>query len=295
MSTLLQLRSFVAVVEEGGFTAASDRLGLSQPAVSRAVSTLEKQLGLPLLTRGRSGIALTAAGSVALDHAREALRHLTLLRSEVSALAGEITGTLSLASLPSATAMMVAPQLRTFTARYPAVTVRLLEGGEQEVRDWLDQGAAEAGVVGLPISGLDSAVLGEQEMVAVVPAGHRLTGRDQVGYAELAKEPFIRSTGGCAEVFMPVARRLGVEFDVAFEARDLAAVLKIAGAGLGVSILPHAGLPDLPDDVVVRPLAPRTVRRLGIAVSASASAPARAFLEQIAGTASATAEPRIGG
>jgi DNA-binding transcriptional LysR family regulator len=282
MPTLLQLNSFVAVVEQGGFTAASRRLGLSQPAVSRAVATLEKELGLPLLVRGRDGLSLTEAGSLALTHAREATRHLTLMRTELAALAGEITGTLSLASLPSVTGTLVAPQLRTFTQRHPAVTIRLLEGSEEEVRDWLDQGAAEAGVVSLPIKGLAAAVLGEQDMVAVVPSDNRLAGWDQVSYAELAKEPFIRSTGGCAEVFTPIARRAGVEFDVAFEAREMSAVLEIVRAGLGVSILPSAGLPDLPDGVVVRPLVPRTVRRLGVAVSASASAPARTFLEQIA-------------
>jgi DNA-binding transcriptional LysR family regulator len=282
MPTLLQLNSFVAVVEQGGFTAASRRLGLSQPAVSRAVATLEKELGLPLLVRGRDGLSLTEAGSLALTHAREATRHLTLIRTELAALAGEITGTLSLASLPSVTGTLVAPQLRTFTQRHPAVTIRLLEGSEEEVRDWLDQGAAEAGVVSLPIKGLAAAVLGEQDMVAVVPSDNRLAGWDQVSYAELAKEPFIRSTGGCAEVFTPIARRAGVEFDVAFEAREMSAVLEIVRAGLGVSILPSAGLPDLPDGVVVRPLVPRTVRRLGVAVSASASAPARTFLEQIA-------------
>jgi len=118
-------------------------------------------------------------------------------------------------------------------------------------------------------------------MVAAVPADNRLADWTEVNYAELAKEPFIRSTGGCAEVYTPVARRAGVEFDVAFEAREMSAVLEIVRAGLGVSIVPSAGLPDLPDGVVVRPLVPKTVRRLGIAVSASASAPARALLEQI--------------
>jgi len=114
-----------------------------------------------------------------------------------------------------------------------------------------------------------------------VPATNRLANWSEVDYAELAKEPFIRSTGGCAEVYVPVARRAGVEFDVAFEAREMSAVLEIVRAGLGVSILPSVGLPALPDDVVVRPLVPRTVRLLGIAVSASASAPARTFLEEI--------------
>jgi DNA-binding transcriptional LysR family regulator len=61
----------------------------------------------------------------------------------------------------------------------------------------------------------------------------------------------------------------------------MSAVLEIVRAGLGVSIMPSAGLPDLPDGVVVRPLVPKTVRHLGVAVSASASAAARAFLDQI--------------
>ena len=282
MTTLLQLKSFVTVVDQGGFTAASRRLGLSQPAVSRAVATLEKELRLPLLVRGRDGVSLTEAGALALTHAREALRQLTLMRTEVAALSGEVTGTLSLASLPSVTATLVAPQLRVFAERYPAVTIRLLEGSEEEVRDWLDQGAAEAGVVSLPARGLDAAVLGHQDMVAVVPAANRLAAWREVSYADLAKEPFVRSTGGCAEVFTPVARRVGVDFDVAYQAREMSAVLEIVRAGLGVSIMPSAGLPDLPDGVVVRPLVPKTVRRLGVAVSASASAAARAFLEQIA-------------
>jgi len=281
MPTVLQLKSFISVVDEGGFTAAGRQLDLTQPAVSRAVATLEKELGLALLIRGRDGLVLTDAGAVALTHAREAVRHLGLMRSEVAALAGEITGTLALASLPSVTGTFIAPHLRSFTERHPGVAVRLLEGSEPEVRDWLDQGAAEAGVVSLPIKGLDVVPLGEQDFVAVVPADHRLAGWTEVDYAALAKEPFIRSTGGCAEVFTPIARRSGVEFDVAFEAREMSAVLEIVRAGLGVSILPSAGM-DVPDGVVAMPLVPKTVRRLGIAVSASASAPARAFLEQIA-------------
>ena len=281
MSTLLQLKSFLSVVDEGGFTAASRLLDLSQPAVSRAVATLERELGLPLLIRGRDGLTLTDAGAVALTHAREAVRHLGLMRSEVAALAGEVTGTLALASLPSVTGTVIAPHLRSFAERHPGVTIRLLEGSEAEVRDWLDQGAAEAGVVSLPIKGLDAAALGEQDFVAVVPADSRLAGWAEIDYAELAKEPFIRSTGGCAEVYLPIARRDGVEFDVAFEAREMSAVLEIVRAGLGVSILPSTGL-EVPDGVVTLPLVPKTVRRLGIAVSAAASAPARAFLEQIA-------------
>lgn len=115
----------------------------------------------------------------------------------------------------------------------------------------------------------------------MVPDGSWLAAKDAVGYADLAKEPFVRGTGGAADVFMPVARKAGVRFDLAFEAREIAAALEIVAAGLGVSILPGAGLPELPG-VAVRPLVPRTVRHLGVAVSASASVAARAFLKQVA-------------
>lgn len=281
MPTPLQLKTFMTVVDQGGFTAASRRLGLSQPAVSRAIATLEKELGLPLFVRRQGGLSLTEAGSIALTHAREAVRQMTLMCTEIAALGGDLAGTLRLASLPTATAALVAPQLQTFAQRHPAVTIRLLEGSEEEVRDWLDQGVVEAGVVSLPVKGLDAAVLGDQILVAVVPADSRLASKHTIGYADLADRPFVRGTGGCADVFMPIARKAGVEFDLAFDAREIAAALEIVRAGLGVSILPRAGLPELPG-VVVRPLVPQTVRRLGVAVSASASGPARAFLDQIA-------------
>ncbi len=282
MATLPQLKTFVTVVDQGGFTAAARRLGLSQPAISRAVTTLEKELGLPLLNRGRDGLSLTTAGTTALTHAREALRHMTLMHSEVASLAGDVTGTLSIASLPTVTATVIAPQLREFAERHPAVEIRLLEGSEEEVRDWLDQGAAEAGVVSLPARGLQTAPLRDQRMVAVAPADSWLASKEVVSYAELANEPFVLGTGGCAEVFNPVARQAGVEFDIAFQAREVSAVLEIVRAGLGVSIVPESAVDQSLDGVVIRQLVPETVRHLGVAVSASASAPARAFLAQIA-------------
>ncbi|MGV0604146.1 LysR family transcriptional regulator [Mycolicibacterium sp. XJ1904] len=281
MPTSVQLTTFVTVAEQGGFTAASRRLGLSQPAVSRTMATLEKELGSKLFVRRRDGLSLTEAGSVALTHAREALRHLTLMRTEVAGIAGDVTGTLRLASLPTATAPFVTPALRAYARRYPAVAIRLLEGSEEEVLDWLDQGVVEAGVVSLPVKGLEAAALGDQTLVAVVPADGKLASKEAVSYVDLANEPFVRGKGGCADVFTPIARQCGVELDLAFDAREIAAALEIVRAGLGVSILPSEGLRDVPG-VVVRPLVPETVRRLGVAVSASASRAARAFLEQIA-------------
>ncbi|MBN9112405.1 MAG: LysR family transcriptional regulator [Pseudonocardia sp.] len=289
--TLLQLKVLIAVAERGGFTAAGAALGMSQPAVSRSVAALEAELGAPLLTRNRDGVTLTEAGVRAVTHAREAVRQSDLLRAEVAAVSGQVTGTLRLASLPSATGTLVAPRLRPFAERYPLVKVRLLEGSDGEVRDWLDQGVVDAAVVTMPAPGLRLELLDSHEMVAVLPAGHPLGARDTVDYEALAAEPFIRSNCGCAQVFESVARQVGVRLDVAFEARELSAVLEMVGAGLGVSIVPAVALRAVPVETIVRPLVPRTVRTLAVAVSASASPAARAFLDEIARNRTGPAVP----
>jgi len=282
MATLQQLQAFLAVVDHGGFTAAGRQLGSSQPAVSRAIASLERELGLPLLMRRADGVGLTEAGTRAIMHARESVRHWQLMAAEISAMAGEVAGILRVASLPFTTDALITPQLRTFAERHPGVEIRILEGGELEIRDWLDQGAVDAGVVSLPAKGLTTAFLAAQDMLAVVPADHRLARLDEICYADLAKEAFVRATGGCARFFMAVARQVGVEFDAAYEARDMAAVVEIVRAGLGVSILPAAAVLHRPPEITVRLLVPRTRRNLAVAINATAGPAAKAFLDQIA-------------
>jgi DNA-binding transcriptional LysR family regulator len=281
--TLLQLRLLLAVADHGGFTAAAERMGMSQPAISRSIAALERELGTALMVRHRDGVTLTEAGTRTAAHADEALRHIDLLRTEAAAVSGQVTGTLRLASLPTATGTLVASHLRSFTERYPQVRVRLLEGSDQEVRDWLDQGAADVGVVTLPAPGLQTVPLDTHDMVAVLPADHRLADQATVTFPALADEPFIRSTGGCAQVFMAAAREAGVRLTIAFEAREMSAVLEMVAAGLGVSILPTLGLPTDLCSAITRPLEPRTPRSLAIAISATAartSAP-KAFIDHM--------------
>jgi DNA-binding transcriptional LysR family regulator len=289
--TLLQLRVLLAVADRGGFTLAAEQIGMSQPAVSRAVAALEDELGAPLFTRRRDGITLTEAGRRAVTHARGALTHFDLLRTEVAAIGGQVTGTLRLASLPSATGTLIAAELGTFAERYPQVQVRLFEGDEPEVRTWLDQGAADVGVISLPAPGREIAVLDTHEMVAALPADHPLAGRARVSISALAGQPFILSTGGCGPLIMAAARNAGIRLDVTYEARELSAIMQMIGTGLGVSIVPTLGLPADLDGIVIRPLEQPPSRTLGIALGNTGPTPAaRAFFDQVA--ASALAAPR---
>ncbi|MFD8767221.1 LysR family transcriptional regulator [Streptomyces mirabilis] len=285
---LSQLRVLLAVAEHGGFTAAAEQTGMSQPHVSRAVAALETDLGTALLVRRRDGVALTEAGQRAVARAREAVRHFDLIRPDVAAAAGQVTGSLRLASLPSATGTLIAARLRTFTDRYPQVRVHLLEGFGPEIRGWLKNGAAEIGVVTLPAPGLHTVPLGADEMVALLPRGHALTAADTVTVQALAREPFILSSGGCRPVILDAAHRADATLDVAYEAGELSAIVAMVGSGLGVSIVPTLGLPADLGGAVTRPLDPPISRALALAVASldDCAPAARAFLDHVQGPCS---------
>lgn len=278
--TFAQLRVLVAVAETGGFTVAAARLEISQPAASRAVAQLERELGAPLLVRTRDGVVLTEAGRRALIHARETLRHARLVREEVAATRDDVRGPLTVASFPTATAQLLPPLLRRFGELHPNVRVHLLEGTDEEVRLWLGGGAADIAMVVLPARGIDTQRLAEDELIAVVPTGHPLATRAAVSLPELADEPFILSSGGCGPLITDAARRARARLAVAYEVRDVATILTMVEAELGVSVVPTLSLAGTSQHVATIRIEPRVPRVLGLAVltGRSPSPATRAFL-----------------
>jgi DNA-binding transcriptional LysR family regulator len=280
--TLSQLRILLAVADHRGFTAAAERIQSTQPAVSRAINALERELRSTLFTRRPDGVTPTEAGAAAIRHAREAIRCVDRLTQDVSAASGRLSGTLRLASLPSATGALLAAPMRAFGHRHPDVRIRLFEGTDQEVRDWIVQGGADVGVVTLPAPGFDCVELGGDEMVAVLPSRHTLAEHASVSLAQLAAEPFVFPTGGCGPLVQGAARRAGVALDVRLEARDPQAIVEMVAADLGVSIMPTLNLPRRPTGIVTRPLEPHLPRMLALALGADAGPAARAFVEELA-------------
>jgi DNA-binding transcriptional LysR family regulator len=279
--TLSQLRILLAVADYGGFTTAAEHVGSTQPAVSRVIRTLERELQASLFIRHRDGVTPTKAGLVAIHYARETIDSADRLRQEVGATAGRLTGTLRLASLPSATGSLLAHPLRAFTERHPHVRVRLFEGTDQEVRDWLSRGGADLGVVTLPAPGYRCTRLGEDEMVAVLPSAHALAGLAPVAVHDLAGYPFIFPGGGCGPLILGATRRAGITLNVAFEAREPQSVLEMVAAGLGISVMPTLNLAHQPEGILTRALHPRLPRILALALGADEVPNAHAFVDEL--------------
>jgi DNA-binding transcriptional LysR family regulator len=184
-----ELQYFVAVAEELHFGHAADRLGISQPPLSRAIQLLERRLGVTLLERSSRGVSLTEAGSVLLREGHAALDAVTAAERRTRR-AGVADGNprLVLVSKAGATVELLAKLLDAFAAEPEAVAVEVLLCGPGEQERLLRDGRADVALLHRPFDstvGLDVEELSTEGQIAVLPAGHPLSTRSELRLADL--------------------------------------------------------------------------------------------------------------
>src|SRR4051812_704010 len=169
---LRRLGLFVAVAEQGSFTAGARAAHVAQPAVSLAIRELETELGAELFVRGRRGATLTAAGEALLGPARQALRDVETAAAAVAAVTGLIAGELDVASLATLAADPVAPIIGRFRSEHPGVTVRLVAPTDPTaLAELVLSGGAEVGVTeqGAANERLHEVPVHDQDLLLVSP------------------------------------------------------------------------------------------------------------------------------
>lgn len=233
---LRKLRYFVAVAEELHYGRAAERLHIAQPVLSRQIRALEEELRVTLFLRDRRGTALTAAGRQLLEDASSLLAGSeALLRRVRSAAEGRRTFTVGF--MPGIT---VTPAVLALTARHPGVDVRLLRTSWDDQAEVLRDGRADVGLVRLPVDqrGLRVRPLFQEPRVVVLPAGHRLAGRESVAIADLAAERLLQDPDAVPEwrdvaVEMREGNRTGAVPRYQVEEK-----LELVAAAAGVCVLP---------------------------------------------------------
>ncbi len=141
-----EIEAFVTISRVGGFTRAAELLHLSQPAISRRIDLLERELRAPLFERLPGGIRLTAAGEALLPYAQQALAALEDGKAAVRALEEEEVGTITLALVGTLASTSLTDHLRTFHQTYPQVRLRLRTARSDEVSTLVQQGEALLGL-----------------------------------------------------------------------------------------------------------------------------------------------------
>jgi DNA-binding transcriptional LysR family regulator len=264
--TFAQLRALHAVSLTGSVTRAAEQLLMTQPAVSHAIRALERELGVSLLVRRADGVALTSVGAAVAERASIILAQLEGLRADAAAAAEQHAATLRIGVLTSVNARIMPSLLREFAAAHPEVGVRVLEGSDSEVLDWLRTGAVDVAVVAAPYDDLLAAPLAADDLLAVLPIDHPLAGQPSVPIARLAGEPFIMPAGGCEPIISGLARAAGVRLRRHYDVRDTASIAAMVRERLGVTIMPELSIPDDRSGLRVLPLEPPAERRLSLAV-----------------------------
>jgi DNA-binding transcriptional LysR family regulator len=281
--TLTQLEIFSLVAELQGFTAAANRLGISQSAVSHALKSLEQELGVELLRRHQSPIELSDIGQQLLMRARAMLGLADTLRQEAADARGMKRGTLRIGSFGPTSSIKLLPKiLQHYRATHPGIEVHIDEGPDRQVIQWLEQRRIDIGFVVLPEERFDTVALIQDQMVALLPVDHPLATRDSLSLAELCHDPFVLTEAGSSELVSRLFSAARLTPNIRYRCSQLLSTLDTVARGDGVTVVAESSLPEHSDRrYVKKPLSPAVVREVGLAVldRRQASPATRAFIE----------------
>ena len=248
---LRRLEIFAKVSELGSFSRAAEALFLTQPTVSEHIRALEDELGVQLLDRLGRGATPTRAGQLFLGYTQRILALSREARQAIDQFQGRMSGDLVVAGSTIPGEYLLPGVIGRFKSKYPDISVTLLIGDTRQVSDWVEDGRAEAAIVGArPASRtIDSRELLRDDLVVVVASGHPWSERDSITLAELRAEPMVvRERGsGTREALERAIAAIGLDFGafrIAGEMGSTQAIKQGVRAGVGVSLLSRRAVED---------------------------------------------------
>jgi DNA-binding transcriptional LysR family regulator len=282
-----QLEYLVTLAREKHFAKAAEACRVSQPALSSAIRSLEKELGVMIVQRGRRFLGLTAEGERVLAWARQTLASLSYMREDATTAKSTMTGTLRMGAIP--TSMTVAAFLTgpCFSA-YPNIRYTLSSLTADAIISQLDHFELDIGLTYLDdtvIEGFEKLPLFEERYILL--AGHSASLESTLTWEQAARLPLCLLTGKMRnrQIIDSAFRRAGVQPSVILETDSLFSLYAhVSEAGL-FSIVPHSLLNffDLQNRVQARPILPRLTRAIGlIARNQPTLAPVTAAVWEIA-------------
>lgn len=272
MVTMRALECLVALADEGSVTKAAARLQMSQPALSHQIAAVERELGSPVAERMKRGVRLTAAGRATVGEAKKALEAADRAIRAGRRVSEGAGGRLRLACVETMTPWLLVPVLRRWHKRRPEVRIDLREfTSSDRMLEALTADETDL-IVGPEPTSVGSAahveVLGREEMVVVTSPDHRFASMDAVPVADLVAEEFVhyRENNGMAAWVDQFVAANKTPLDVALRTFSPRTAAQIAGAGLGVAIVPVSALIGRAPAAAARSLEPR-IRRDVVAIT----------------------------
>jgi DNA-binding transcriptional LysR family regulator len=270
--TLRQLEVFLAIADQEGFGAAAGALGMSQSSVSHSLASLETAVHGALVQRG-TPVRPTLLGDVLLPHARATLSAARAFEAAAAThndTAAE--GTIGLSVPPTVARGLLPRLLRLWHEHLPHVEITVFEAVDDEIEQWLENGTVDAAFLIDPDPAPRGALpVAADSYHAVVRSDHPLAGEESIELADLLEDPLLVTTSGFVAPLQHLHELAGLPYRPGRHIRELATLLSMVEAGIGVAILPALAEAMLSETLTMVPLLPRLDR--SIVLSGPASRP----------------------
>ncbi|NMO91095.1 LysR family transcriptional regulator [Actinomycetospora sp. TBRC 11914] len=286
MPTLRQFEAYLTVVDEGSFTRAAQRLGVSQPGLSQQVAALERELGSSLFSRLPRSVTLTPTGRALLPHARACVDAASRATTAARSVAGTSAGELRIAVVYSVGLGLLPGVLTRWRADHPGVGVRLLEqNGVDSLTTVMQDGQADVGIGPTPHGWRGRVrVLGTEELVVLLPPdGPPDVRGGEIALSRLADVAWVQyaPSHGLSADLDAAAGAAGFRPRLAVRTEQTAMAPQLVAAGIGPALVPAGIVPSSFTGRIARPV-PRVERELAATTGAEPDALTSRFVALLA-------------
>jgi LysR family transcriptional regulator, transcription activator of glutamate synthase operon len=268
------------VAEVQSFTKAAEVLGLTQSAVSHAISSMEKDFGFNLIHRNRTGVTLTKDGSTMLIEMRKVLSAEEHLRQQAANILGVARGTVRIGLISTISTHWMPDIIHIMDSQYPGIQIELREGDYYEIEQWLQNGEVDCGFLNRTSSKqFEFMPLKRDPLLCIVSAESPLYDKEEVDLYELQDLPFIMLSYKGSNDVMMTFEQYNLRPNIRFQLFDEKGIMSMVEHGIGISILPELAVAGLSPNLKALPLKQESFRTIGLSTKQKLSPAAQKFIE----------------
>jgi DNA-binding transcriptional LysR family regulator len=240
---LITLRLFLTVFKLGNLSRAAERENIAPSAISKRLQELEQECGTLLFYRHARGVTPTPAALALAQHAKEVLSGMTRMAADMSTFASGEKGEVRVHAHSSAVIEFLPQEIASFREFHPGVQIILKEEPSPEVIFSIDDAIADIGILAgnVPVPNAFTKIpYHRDQLMAVLPSGHRLAARTSISFSEVADEGVISPENGSSLhlLLSEISKMREQNLELTIEVRSLEAAIRMAEAGLGTAIVP---------------------------------------------------------
>ena len=256
-----QLNYFQTLAGIGNFSKAAEELVLSQSALSRSISRLEEEIGVPLFERKSRGVTLNRYGEVFLKHVNRAMGEIDEAKQEINNMINPFHGTLSLAFIQPLGSSFIPELISEFQKQTPEIKFQLTQNTTKKILSQIESAEIDVGFCSLqePQENIASFPIMNQELFLIVHKDHKLAHREEADLCEVADDPFVlyRPETSLHDVIEKLCHDAGFHPKRSFEAFEERTVAGLVGAKFGVALIPLVPGLDMEKVSLIRVREPR--------------------------------------